>query len=237
MFIKPQLFKAQVKDKIQLSPKTIELVLALVQPWEIAFIPGQFVNLKVNDSKYRSYSIASNPHEHRTIKLAIDIAHEGLGSNYARSLKLSDEVTFIGPSGRFLLVEPFNKNLVFIATGTGIAPFISMFHALEHQKPNANVFLYFGIRNADEALYLDYLNECVNNIPNFDYQICISKNGRLPKSVSGRVTQHVQIPDTKKTDVYLCGNPKMITEITESLIKQGLSAENLFFERFTFSAN
>ena len=119
---------AFVENKIQLTDKVCELTLRHHEPMN--FVPGQFINLHPLPNVYRAYSIASIADDNRHIKLLIENGHEGIGSNYVKLLKIEDQVDFIGPSGRLKLKEPLNTKLYFFATGTGIAPFISMFHKL-----------------------------------------------------------------------------------------------------------
>src|ERR1700704_5089682 len=99
---------------------------------EFDFIPGQFVTLDLPihekpNKRWRSYSIASWPDGTNTIELVIVLLEGGLGTNYLfNEVKVGSELTLRGPQGVFTLPEQIDRDLFFICTGTGIAPFRSM---------------------------------------------------------------------------------------------------------------
>src|ERR1044071_8175927 len=128
------------------------------------FIPGQFVTLdlpiheKVN-KRWRSYSIASWPDGTNIIELVIVLLEGGLGTNYLfNEVKVGSELILRGPQGVFVLPDPIEKDLFFICTGTGIAPFRSMLHYItEHNVPHKKIYLIFGTRTRANLLYYDEL--------------------------------------------------------------------------------
>ena len=143
-----------------------------------------------------------------------------------------------GPSGRFVLPEQLAAKLVFIATGTGIAPFISMIDYLQKNKCSSNINLYFGVRNEQELFGLAYLENFKNTLASFDYVLCYSQQtptNTTGHSYLGRVTLAVDLADIKETQYFLCGNPHMITEMTETLLKKGVLGTDIFYEKFTVS--
>jgi ferredoxin-NADP reductase len=77
----------------------------------------------------RAYSIASPPSENGHVAFCLNRVNEGFMSNHLCSLNPGDAITFQGPFGNFILHPPMRDTL-FIATGTGIAPFRSMLHWL-----------------------------------------------------------------------------------------------------------
>src|SRR5579864_9166945 len=130
------------------------------------FEPGQFVTLdlpiheKLN-KRIRSYSIASWPNGTNVLELVIVLLEGGAGTHYLfNEVKVGSELTLRGPQGVFTLPEPIEKDLFFICTGTGIAPFRSMAHHLfNHRVPHRDVFLIFGCRKYSDCLYMDELRE------------------------------------------------------------------------------
>jgi CDP-4-dehydro-6-deoxyglucose reductase len=96
------------------------------------FIPGQFVTLDLPihekpTRRWRSYSIASWPDNTNIFELLIVLDRKGLGTPYLfNEIKPGSELIFRGPQGIFVLKEPLDKDLFFICTGTGVAPFRSM---------------------------------------------------------------------------------------------------------------
>src|ERR1700749_868866 len=98
------------------------------------FLPGQFVTLDLPihekpNKRWRSYSIASWPDGSNIIELVIVLLEGGLGTNYLfNHVSVGSELTLRGPQGVFTMPETIDRDLFFICTGTGIAPFRSMAH-------------------------------------------------------------------------------------------------------------
>src|SRR6202142_2013702 len=97
------------------------------------FVPGQWLSLKANtpdgEEITRAYSIASPPSENGHVAFCLNRVDNGFMSNHLCSLVEGSEITFQGPFGDFILHPPM-RDTIFIATGTGIAPFRSMLHWL-----------------------------------------------------------------------------------------------------------
>ena len=222
----PQLFKATIQQKLQLTPKTTQLVLHLVAPAHIDPVPGQFVSLKVSTTAeiFRPYSIVKVSGA-TTLTLLVATGHDGLGSNFVNSLKTGDTVWFVGPAGRFHLKQPVSDTLYFFATGTGIAPFISMFLQLTAQNYLGNVTLFYGIRHREDVLMVHNLDGFKSSLPNFKYELFVS-------SETGRVTEALSRITDLSADFYMCGNPAMVKDIMTALKAKGVSEDRLLAEAF-----
>ena len=117
------------------------------------FAPGQFVTLDLPihekpNRRLRSYSIASWPDGSNIFELVIVLDRRGTGTNYIfEHVETGSVVTFRGPQGVFTLKEPLDKEIFFICTGTGIAPFRSMVRTY----PQLDYTLIHGVRYSHEA--------------------------------------------------------------------------------------
>ncbi len=119
----------------------------------IDFQAGQFVTLDLpigekRLQRWRSYSIASAPNGSNHLELCIVNAPAGLGTTYLfEEIQEGDTLKFKGPDGGFILPEKIEKDLVFVCTGTGVAPFRSMILDLKKTgKTHRNLHLIFGTR-------------------------------------------------------------------------------------------
>jgi CDP-4-dehydro-6-deoxyglucose reductase len=140
------------------------------------FEPGQFVTLDLPihekpNKRWRSYSIASWPDGTNVVELVIVLLEGGAGTNYLfNDVTVGSELTVRGPQGVFTLPEPIEKDLFFICTGTGIAPFRAMsHHILNHNIPHREIFLIFGCRQFCDCLYRREMTELAEKIPAFHY--------------------------------------------------------------------
>lgn len=152
------------------------------------FKPGQFVTLDLPihekpNKRWRSYSIASWPDGTNVLELVIVLLEGGLGTNYLfNHVVVGSELTLRGPQGVFTLPENIDRDLFFICTGTGIAPFRSMaHHLLNHAIPHRDIYLLFGCRTFGDCLYGPELRELSQRMPNFHYIPTFSRE----KEVSG----------------------------------------------------
>lgn len=98
----------------------------LVEPKEISFLSGQTIMFQVAAGVNRSMSIASAPSEKTSILVAHDVSPMGPYSQWTLAANKGDPMNFIGPLGAFTLDRESPRKAVFIATGTGVAPFRSM---------------------------------------------------------------------------------------------------------------
>jgi len=122
---KPQKFKSRLAAIEKISSKVYLERFELIEPKEITFVAGQTVMLYVASGVNRTMSIASPPSEKTSITLVHDVSPMGAYSKWALSAKAGDPMEFMGPLGVFILDRQSRREKVFVATGTGIAPFHS----------------------------------------------------------------------------------------------------------------
>ena len=202
------------------------------------FEPGQFVNAIVQSGEdpkviKRPYSIASPPYEKGYIDLVWKRVEGGFMTNYFWKLKEGDELQIQGPLGRFGFKTPLAKRIVFVATGTGIAPFRAMIHQMFKDGTDREVWLIFGNRYETDILYDEEWKKLAAKHTNFHYVPTISR----PKHWTGE-KEYVQklLPKYLKTPadthLYICGLTNMITEVEKTAFEMGFTKEQIFFEKY-----
>lgn len=205
---------------------------------ETSFVPGQYTSLKVTDEGMRrSYSVASLPGE-KTIDILVDVTPMGVGSKYILGLKVGDPVEVLGFLGRFT-IEPnvlFEaKQMLFIATGTGIAPFKPMIEDLLYKKRYpGEVRLIWGMRHEEDLYWLKEMDNINRDFDNFKFDIVLSQPTKDWPGFKGHVGVLVDQlkQDWGKTSAYLCGSPDMIVETENQLKASGVSDENIHYEKY-----
>lgn len=228
--------KAKVTANKQLTEDVFELQFQAEESF--SFEAGQFVTFKIDDQVppcFRAYSIASAPEENGThFRTCYKVIEGGRGSNWLKSLKENSEINFIGPSGKFVFVNP-EKKAFFIATGTGITPFNSMIED-QLKKGNQNqINLLFGVRHIDDIFYQDFYQDLAKEYANLTFKLTLSRpeNDSWAGSV-GRVSKVLEenSPDTSNTDYYICGLKAMIDDVVTILKAKGVPEESIHFEKF-----
>ncbi len=134
-------FDARLLRSVPLSEFTKHLELEVDGVTRFGFVPGQWLSVKTTtpegEEMTRAYSIASPPSENGRVAFCLNRVQDGFMSNYLCSLDEGAKIAFQGPFGDFILRPPL-RDTVFIATGTGIAPFRSMLHWLYGIGPSGH---------------------------------------------------------------------------------------------------
>ena len=224
-----QRFTARVAVVRQLTHDVRQIDFELIDPPEISFKAGQFISFEVPDLRTgrtvtRPYSIASRPSSVRIVSLVLNLVPHGPGSTYLFGLGVGDRATFAGPAGNFFLRDDPTRELLFVATGTGIAPIRSMLLANAERPKPAPSTLFWGLRSQRDLYFEDDLAQLTRGLPGAAHVITLSRPESGWTGASGRVTTLVQrrIHDVRRLAVYTCGNSVMITEVSGIIQSKGL---------------
>lgn len=225
------------------SPTVRRFWLEIVGDEPFSFRAGQFVTFDLpiherRQKRWRSYSIANAPVAgSRLLEFCIVRMENGAGSTW-----LFDEATvgtairFKGPDGAFYLPDTIENDLVFIATGTGVAPFRSMIFDLQNRDiAHRNLHLIFGTRSADGILYQSEMEALAAQLPDFQYDIALSRQPDWP-GWQGHVHQiYLEKYAAVRPDIrfYLCGWSNMIDEaVANLLLKMGYERRQIIYELY-----
>ena len=224
-----QTFTAQVDAIKDLTHDVRQIDLRLIEPNTISFKPGQFVSFEVPHSRpdrsvTRPYSIVSQPSRSDVITLLFNLVPGGPGSTYLFSLKAGEKTQFKGPAGNFYLREDPGRELLFIATGTGIAPIWSMLLANAERADPRPATLFWGLRSQRDLYYQNELARLARTTKTLNAITTLSRPEPGWSGESGRVLRLIewQVSSVKNLAVYLCGNSAMIADATALLQKKGL---------------
>lgn len=210
------------------------------------FKPGQFVTLDLPihekpNRRWRSYSIASWPDNTNIFELIIVWLEGGAGTRY-----LFDEIvvgsTLIarGPQGVFLLPEPLDRDIFFVCTGTGVAPFRSMaHHVLRHNIIHQQIYLIFGCRKFSDCLYREELNKLQEELPAFHYIPTFSREDPGAHRTGYVHDIYEDICGAKRNNgedhaawFYLCGWKNMIDEAKQRIQAMGYDRKAIHQELY-----
>lgn len=230
-------FDAEISDVRVLSQSTIALSIKGEALTRLAFLPGQYVNLKVPGSdQTRAYSFSSLPKDGE-VSFLIRNVPGGLMSSFLTGLaKAGDSMSMMGPLGSFYLRE-IKRPLLLLAGGTGLAPFTAMLEKISAQGTAHPVHLIYGVTNDTDLVEMERLEAFVQNISNFTFSACVaSPESGYPQK--GYVTQHIEPNhlNAGDVDVYLCGPPPMVEAVSQYIREQGISPANFYYEKFAASA-
>ena len=226
--------KARLLEFRELAPlvRHFEFEAADVDRFE--FTPGQFVSLKEKfEGKeiIRPYSIAS-AQQGKRFALCLNLVEQGIFSPHLFSLREGDEVEISPPLGYFTLRNR-DRDILLIATGTGVAPFRSMLLSHLHEL-ETRVTLLFGTRYEQTLLYGNEFEDLQTRHPHFRFGPTVTRPSPEWKGRTGRVQSHLDeaLQANSAVDVYLCGLKEMVDDVRASLKQRGFDRKQIIFEKY-----
>lgn len=211
--------------------------IRLSVPSGFRFKPGQYLSLSVINNKgqriRKPFSIANKPKGvNDFIEFCAKIIPKGLASEFIKKIKIGEDVELFGPAGRFVTGFP-NKDLIFIASGVGIAPFMSMIPDLLHNGFQKKIILLKSARTEEDSLYDKELDSLTKKYSNFEFYNIFShpRNNELDK---GYVQDFLEeyVPEDFKGDFFICGLGQMIIDVKAKLSAMNFKEEQIFTEKF-----
>ena len=143
--------RAQVTAYETLTPTgTVSISFEVVDERDFNFKPGHFIGIQADVTtvgpRKTPYCIISPPNEERTFRLLIRLVPQGPLSQYLGSLKVGDVIPFRGPVGRSMVPKEEDTEIVYLATGVGVGPFLSLAEHLLSEGVHRPMRLYWGLR-------------------------------------------------------------------------------------------
>jgi ferredoxin-NADP reductase len=235
-----QTYTARLAQSIPLSGFTKHLEFEMQNVPRFGFVPGQWVSLKHTRSDgeeiTRAYSIASPPDGSSRFALCLNRVQDGFMSNFLCDMNEGDALSCQGPFGDFILRPPM-RDTIFIATGTGIAPFRSMLHWLltdASRHENKQLWLLFGSRTEQDIYYHQEFLQLAADHKSFEYLPTLSRGAPDWPGLRGYVQEHVPGVVAGRTDMhaYICGLDKMIKANRELLKSLGWDRKSIRYEKY-----
>jgi ferredoxin-NADP reductase len=233
-------FDARVLRSTALSEFTKHLELEVSGVPRFGFVPGQWLSVKAiaadGEEMTRAYSIASPPTENGHVAFCLNRVQHGFMSNHLCDIKEGEIITFQGPFGDFILRPPL-RDTVFIATGTGIAPFRSMLHWLlaeDGRHQGHRFWLLFGARFEQDVYYREEFEQLAAQHDNFHFLPTLSRAGDDWKGLRGYVQQRLGEIVGMRSDMhaYICGLDKMVKANRELLKTLGWDRTSIRYEKY-----
>jgi benzoate/toluate 1,2-dioxygenase reductase subunit len=200
------------------------------------FLAGQYVNIDVPGSgQHRSYSFSSAPGQSK-ISFLIKRIPGGVMSTWLESAQPGNKVELTGPLGSFYL-RAVERPLLFLAGGTGLAPFLSMLEVLARADSQQKIHLIYGVTRDLDLVQVDAIEAYLATLPNFTYTTVVADTDSThPRK--GWVTQHMpaETLNDGDVDVYLCGPPPMVDAVRKYFDDNGVKPNSFHYEKFTPNA-
>ena len=215
------------------------LVVKLVEPEEIKFFPGQYMDFEVpGTGETRSFSMANTPNRDGTFEFVIKIYPGGLFSEYlAQKVQPGDQIGVEAPFGTFTLRESRTSDLLFLGGGAGMAPMLGLLRSMAERGVDRKVTFYYGARTQQDLCFIGELAEMAERLSDFTYVPALSHapdddgwNGER-----GLITDVLKRRETglAGVDAYVCGPPPMVDAAKATLAALGVKENNIYYDKFT----
>jgi propane monooxygenase reductase subunit len=230
-------------EVVSIDPVTHDmrhLVLRLIEPKEIKFFPGQYVDIAVPGSEAtRSFSMANtSSRESGLLEFVIKVYPDGLFSSFLDSrLAVGDRVDLTGPFGVFTLREGHDENLIFVGGGAGMAPILALLRSMAERGIQRKATYYYGARRRRDLCFETELRALQEALPNFRYVPALSEpaDDEAWEGEVGLITDVVKRyeHDLKGAHAYLCGPPPMVEAAMPLLAALGVADKHIYYDKFT----
>ena len=220
----------EIKDE---TKDTFTLVLKPEKPF--LFKAGQFVFLRLNKDKLYArhpFTISSSPKEN---ELRFTVKLTGGFTKALSELKRGEEIIVDGPFGIFT-IEDYDKDLVFIAGGVGITPFMSIIRDKIEDNKTQNIILLYGSKTKEGIIYREQLDSIKKD---WFRKVYILSDNRSFSKTYGYETGHLNKEIIKKyvkninnSLFYICGPESMKNNVKKILNKLRVNKQNIIIEDF-----
>jgi len=235
-------YKAEVIAIEDLTPTIKEVRLSIDRPMQ--FQAGQYINLELPGVEgSRAFSIANPPSIDKEIHLQVRLVPEGAATGYIHNdLQVGESVNLSGPYGQFFVRKSDEKDVIFIAGGSGLSSPESMIMDMLDSGDTRQIYLFQGARNVSELYHNDKFEELAAKHGSFTYVPALNEpdpgdgwqgftgfvHEAAIKTFEGRFAEH---------KAYLCGPPLMIDAAISALMQGRLFEKDIHMEKFLTAAD
>jgi propane monooxygenase reductase subunit len=219
------------------------LVLALEDADELAFFPGQYVDIALPGTQTtRSFSMANTTsRDSGQLEFVIKVYPGGVFSDFLDStLAVGDRLTVTGPFGVFTLREG-DADIVLVGGGAGMAPILSLLRSLAERDTGRRATFYYGARARRDLCFDAELRALADSLPGFRYVPALSEPAPDDQwdGETGFVTDVMARHETDlaKAHAYVCGPPPMVEAAMVALETLGTPEARIYYDKFTTTGN
>jgi benzoate/toluate 1,2-dioxygenase reductase component len=224
----------------RLSATTVQFGVEIPERSELAYLPGQYVNIAVPGTDVtRSYSFSNAPDEDR-LTFLVKLTPGGVMSDYlAERAAVGDTITFTGPHGSFFMRET-ERPVLLLAGGTGLAPILAMLRKLRADGNHRKAHLVYGVSTDEDLVGVDQLQEVAAGLTGFTWDYCVADPASTAKNKGPEKAyvmslirpEHLYDGDVA---IYLCGPPPMVEAVRKHVAEAGIEPVGFYYEKFALA--
>ncbi|MGC8647603.1 MAG: ferredoxin--NADP reductase [Candidatus Micrarchaeia archaeon] len=193
------------------------------------FVMLEYVNSETSEKISRAYSIASSPKD-PYLEFFITMIH-GRFTSHLDTAKIGDIYYVTGPYGQFRFTPGIDKKVLFLAGGTGIAPFMSMLKYIRHLSYKDDIVLIYSVRYPNEIIRKDELEQLEKDL-NMKLIVTVTRPspgdgwaGETGHINPDMIKRHAQ--DFAERTVYICGPLGFVNAMKDSCNALGIDKQKV----------
>ena len=225
---------AEVVSKDPVTHDMRHLVLRLIEPGEVKFFPGQYMDIAVpGTDQVRSFSMANTSSKEGLLEFVIKVYPDGLFSHFLdERVQPGDRLELTGPFGVFTLREG-DQDLVFIGGGAGMAPILSLLRSMAERGIGRKATFFYGARGRRDLCFEDEIRALAEKLPDFSYVPALSHEEW--DGENGLITDVVKrlVGNVAGAHAYVCGPPPMVEAALPLLETLGVPDKRIYYDKFT----
>jgi propane monooxygenase reductase subunit len=215
-------------------------VLKLIEPTDVKFFPGQYMDIEVPGSAAtRSFSMANtSARDSGQLEFVIKVYPDGLFSHFLDTrLQVGDRLNLTGPYGVFTLREGDDADLIFVGGGAGMAPILSLLRSMAERGITRKATYYYGARGRRDLCFEGELRALEEALPRFRYVPALSEPAAEDgwDGETGLITEVVRRHEAglAGAHAYVCGPPPMVEAAIPLLTQLGVADKRIYYDKFT----
>lgn len=230
--------KYELVEKIDETPEVLILKFTPEDGKPVYFDPGMFMMISGLDSEGnkhvgRAFSIASDPSASLMEFMVIKEPRHGehIGRSHFMDAKIGDTFLLKGPNGQFRFDPSVNKKVLFIAGGTGLAPFISMLRHIKVKNLQSDAILLYSVKYPTEIIWKDEIEGYVKSL-GLKLVVTVTRpsegdgwTGQTGHVDSAMISKYTQ--DLQDRTVYICGPLAFVKAAKDALAALKVPSERI----------
>jgi CDP-4-dehydro-6-deoxyglucose reductase len=228
----------RVQQMNRLADDVMQLFIKLPASERLQFLPGQYIDILLEDGRHRSFSIANAPHNDEFLELHIRLVDGGLFTpKVFNSMQNKDLLRIEGPHGSFFFREDADRDLLLMAGGTGFAPIKGIVEHLLSEGFSRTVYLYWGVRTQADLYMNELASQWAEQNDNIQFTAVLSEEDNAWSGRTGFVHEAIlaDFDDLSPFDIYSCGPPAMIKAAEQSFQEKGMAKDRFYYDSFDFA--
>ncbi len=231
-------YRAQVERIFDHCADTRSLFLRTLSGRLPQYSPGMFVSITIplaNEVRLRPYTIATSPEDGEPFELCFNLVPNGPGAAWMFERGVGDLLDFTGPFGAFTLERAPEREMVFVAEGTAIAPIRTMIRRALLQPAAHPIHLLYAAQSSDHLLYLAELESLSKAHQRFKFEplvIAAEHDSLYPRLLDEVQRRWVVSDGDRGRHFFVCGIGPGVLQLRDLLRRAGYERRAVHYEQW-----